>query len=263
MPKTYLGTNALDDPDLAASQVTSGTFDDARIPSTITRDTEMDAKVSDTAYDATTWNGDTTHAPSKNAVRDKIETMGGGSVSDTVYGAGWNGDTTVAPSKNAVYDEMELRAPKASPTFTGSVTAPMRGCRVYRSAALSLANGGQTPIAFDAESFDSDALHDNSTNPDRVILNKVGRWLVTWQASYSGNATGFRNADLYLNGAIHQGRSIPSWSGGACMVGGTDIVNATAITDYVTLSPYQDSGGSLAFSLGSAYTFLAVTYLGT
>ena len=31
--------------------------------------------VSDTAYDATSWNGVTTVAPSKNAVRDKIETM--------------------------------------------------------------------------------------------------------------------------------------------------------------------------------------------
>lgn len=28
-------------------------------------------------------------------------------VSDTVYGAGWNGDTTTAPSKNAVYDKIE------------------------------------------------------------------------------------------------------------------------------------------------------------
>lgn len=30
---------------------------------------------SDAAYDATAWNGDTTHAPSKNAVRDKIEAL--------------------------------------------------------------------------------------------------------------------------------------------------------------------------------------------
>jgi len=35
---------------------------------------------------------------------------GGGSVSDTVYGAGWDGDTTVAPSKNAVYDKIETIA---------------------------------------------------------------------------------------------------------------------------------------------------------
>jgi hypothetical protein len=35
-----------------------------------------DAKVSDIAYDATSWNGVTTIAPSKNAIRDKIESTG-------------------------------------------------------------------------------------------------------------------------------------------------------------------------------------------
>lgn len=44
-------------------------------------------------------------------------------VPDVAYGAGWNGNTEVA-TMNGVYDEMELRAPKASPTFTGTVTAP-------------------------------------------------------------------------------------------------------------------------------------------
>lgn len=33
------------------------------------------ARIDDTAYDATSWNGDTDHAPSKNAVRDKIESL--------------------------------------------------------------------------------------------------------------------------------------------------------------------------------------------
>lgn len=34
-----------------------------------------DAKVSDVAYDATSWDSVTTVAPSKNAVRDKIESL--------------------------------------------------------------------------------------------------------------------------------------------------------------------------------------------
>lgn len=34
-----------------------------------------DAKVSDAAYDEAAWNADTTHAGSKNAVRDKIESV--------------------------------------------------------------------------------------------------------------------------------------------------------------------------------------------
>lgn len=46
---------------------------------TVAQVTGATVPVDDTAYDATTWNGDTTHAPSKNAVRDKIESMGAGS----------------------------------------------------------------------------------------------------------------------------------------------------------------------------------------
>jgi len=36
--------------------------------------------VSDVAYDATSWNGNL-DAPTKNAIRDKIETMGGSGLS--------------------------------------------------------------------------------------------------------------------------------------------------------------------------------------
>lgn len=60
--------------------------------------------ISDTAY-GVSWNGDTTHAPSKNAVYDKINDM----ISDAAYNSaayptGWDGDTTHAPSKNAIRD---------------------------------------------------------------------------------------------------------------------------------------------------------------
>jgi hypothetical protein len=44
--------------------------------------------VSDTAYDGTSWNGVTTVAPSKNAVRDKIEALGGGHDPVTISGDG-------------------------------------------------------------------------------------------------------------------------------------------------------------------------------
>lgn len=68
--------------------------------------TGVSSTASDTAY-GPSWDGDTTGIASKNALYDKIETIGSGSVSDNAYGSGWNGDTTVAPSKNAVYDKIE------------------------------------------------------------------------------------------------------------------------------------------------------------
>ncbi len=97
------------------------------------RDT-ISALVSDVAYDASSWNGVTGIAPSKNAVRDKFESLTDPStlISDTAYNASsWDGVTTIAPSKNAVRDEVEtlvtsivLKSPLASPTFTGTVTTP-------------------------------------------------------------------------------------------------------------------------------------------
>lgn len=80
----------------------SGTINDSGTGTVITGD--------DTAYNATTWNANL-GTPSKNSVRDKIETLTGGEtaalVSDTAYASSWNGVTTIAPSKNAVYDKIE------------------------------------------------------------------------------------------------------------------------------------------------------------
>lgn len=64
--------------------------------------------VDDTAYNATTWNGDTTHAPSKNAVRDKIESMGaggGGLVLLEQYTASASASLDFTTFYSATYDE--------------------------------------------------------------------------------------------------------------------------------------------------------------
>jgi uncharacterized protein YceK len=85
------------------------------------------AKVSDTAYDATSWDAATGIAPSKNAVRDQIETM----------------LTSIA-----------AKAPLASPALTGTPTAPTAAAATnttqLATTAFVLANGdklGLTPTA--------------------------------------------------------------------------------------------------------------------
>jgi len=65
--------------------------------------------VSDLVYDAIIWDGVTDESPSKNAVRDKIETLGSASISDTAYDATpWDGVTTISASKNAIRDKFVL-----------------------------------------------------------------------------------------------------------------------------------------------------------
>lgn len=84
--------------------------------------TQINGLVSNTAYNATSWNGVSAIAPSKDAVRDQIETMLtsiSGTVSDTAYNAGtWDAVTTVAPSKNAVRDQVETMLTSISATVS-------------------------------------------------------------------------------------------------------------------------------------------------
>ncbi len=91
--------------DVGLSNV-DNTADTAK-PVSTAQQTAIDGKVSDTAYNAGTWDGVTTIAPSKNAVRDKIESLVIPVASDTAYDATtWNGNTDV-PTKNAVRDKIE------------------------------------------------------------------------------------------------------------------------------------------------------------
>lgn len=96
--------------------------------------------IDDTAYDATSWNGVTTVAPSKNAVRDKIEALvaGAASISDTAFGGGWNGDTTNGASKNALYDYLITLA-----SLTGTETISSK--RITPRVTSEASNATPTP----------------------------------------------------------------------------------------------------------------------
>ena len=101
--------------------------------------------VSDAAYNESTWNNITDTAPSKNAVRDKIEEM----ISDTAYDEStWNGVTGTAPSKNAVRDQLQLEA-VATLTTTGDMLYAATGNTLARipvgSSGQILKLSGTTP----------------------------------------------------------------------------------------------------------------------
>lgn len=64
------------------------------------------ASVSNSAYDSS-WDGVENIAPSKNAVYDQIQSMGGALVEDQIV----DGVTTKAPSQNAVYDALAGKEP--------------------------------------------------------------------------------------------------------------------------------------------------------
>lgn len=81
------------------------------------------ANIDDTAYDATTWNGDTTHAPSKNAVRNKIESMGGGG---DISGTGVVGQVAEFVTNTKTLQAAKLIAPASNIlTLTNSAASTL------------------------------------------------------------------------------------------------------------------------------------------
>ncbi len=199
-----------------------------------------DALVSNTAYNATSWDGVNAIAPSKNAVRDQLEllaplaspaltgnptapTQSAGNnstrvattayadalVSDTAYNAtSWNGVTGIAPSKNAVRDEIELRATLASPTFTGTPAAPTAAATVsttqlattafvtavrkfVRTRRTTTKNFTGTTFDFitcDTDDEDGSAMHDTGSNTERHVAPEAG--LYQYEAHFVTNSIG-------------------------------------------------------------------------
>lgn len=129
----------------------------------------------------------------------------------------------------------------------------------------SLANATTTIINWEAEEYDTDGLWAVSPNPSRIVLGKVGLWLVFGAYSYGGNATGRRVSMLRLNGTNYFARnSVYPTSTVAVDVPVSSPVVATAVTDYVELAVYQDSTTTLASAAGTAAdNWLAAFYLGS
>ena len=120
------------------------------------------------------------------------------------------------------------------------------GCRLATNTSQNISNNTWTALAFDAETFDDDTMHDNSTNNSRVTIKEAGRYLVTGSALYNqNNAVGSRMAAIYVNGALY--------SYGSSRIAGsatnTDLIQVCDVIvvdagDYVEFYTQHTSGTS-------------------
>lgn len=146
-----------------------------------------------------------------------------------------------------------------------TLAIPFSGARVYKSAAVqSIPNSSYTAVTFDAESFDSAAFHDNSTNPSRLTIpaGKAGKYFINAALNYAGAATGGRYAVIYKNGA----REIQAEGTNEGSLRTTVAVSAMldlVATDYIEIYAYQDSGGALNIQNAAYATYAEIHYLGT
>lgn len=132
-----------------------------------------------------------------------------------------------------------------------SVTAYV-GCKATNNGTQAISNTTSTAVLFGGEDWDSDAIHDTSTDTSRftVPTGRGGRWQFSWGLQFAANATGQRIAWLRKNGGtdsnnVHGSGDRKTGHGTHPATLGKVTVVDLAAGDYVELFVYQDSGSAL------------------
>lgn len=137
-------------------------------------------------------------------------------------------------------------------------------CRVYRTTNQSIPNVTGTAVAFDAERWDTDNIHDPVTTNSRLTCRTAGKYLIFGGVEISYAAGGsFRQVSITLNGTgnfIQVQRGNPGTAISELVV---STVYDLAVSDYVELVVGQDSGAALNVNASPSYSpEFGMIYLG-
>lgn len=135
------------------------------------------------------------------------------------------------------------------------------GCRVYRTTTQAIADSTYVAVQFDNERWDTDTMHDNSTNNTRITFTTAGKYRVVANISWNNtDADGVRQVRIVLNGSTNIAwmTNLPIATGNNFLQQVTTIYDFAA-TDYVELEVWQSSGSSqnMAVDANAAPEFMA------
>lgn len=146
----------------------------------------------------------------------------------------------------------------------GDIRPTYKGARVYRNTAQTLTTGTAAAVSFDAESFDTDTLHDNATNPTRLTAHIGGKWRISTTVSFDPNVTGMRRVFFRKNGttSLAECNAAPNPTAAQASSVHLSTTESLAATDYIEVMARQDSGGDLDIDEGVNRTWAVMEYVG-
>jgi hypothetical protein len=138
------------------------------------------------------------------------------------------------------------------------------GASAYRSGNFSTATGVYTAIQFNAENFDTNTFHDNTTNNTRMTIpaGKAGKYLITCTVGWQINTTSDRRIGIYKNGGalLFTDRIAPSSVDDTAV--SSSVVADLAVADYLEVLAFQGTGGNLNVLGSIDQSIFTITFLG-
>lgn len=134
------------------------------------------------------------------------------------------------------------------------------GCRVGKSAE-TIADSTAVDISWTSETFDTDTMHDNAVNPQRITFTHGGDYIVGCYIAWTANATGRRRVDIFHNNSASVLQSEIAGSGWMTITTGAPTLQAVtgiqrvSAGDYAVFNVIQTSGGALDIVFGNAWAY--------
>ena len=143
-------------------------------------------------------------------------------------------------------------------TITSTVFASypevVPSARVYNNADISIANNTVIALTFNAERWDTDTIHDTSTNTGRLTCKTAGVYNIFANVAFNTNTTGYRSTLIRHNGSTTIGLCVSAPASGAYTIHNLSCQYSLAVNDYVEVVVQQTSGGALLVKTGLNYS---------
>jgi hypothetical protein len=115
----------------------------------------------------------------------------------------------------------------------------MEGCRVYHSSDQSIDHNTPTIINFNSEVYDTDHMHDTSTNNERVTINTPGKYYVNFCGLWQNWTTTGAWFSVRLNGSTSYSLNYVLEMKAGVVAAAFDLVAG----DYLEVRVAQQCGG--------------------
>jgi len=127
-------------------------------------------------------------------------------------------------------------------------------CRVTHSANQTVATSTYVTLTFDTERWDTDDIHDLSTNPERLTCKTAGKYIANFTAQWASSPAARYRFFIYKNAGVKQAVSeVITGAVGYPGLTVTAIVDL-AVNDYLYVKAWQNSGGNVAVNKSNQNT---------
>jgi len=178
----------------------------------------------------------------------KDNPISGATDTNAIAGASING---VQATWGSITNSEILRSP----------TKPM--CKTDDTSTLDVLTSSWTDLDWDAEEWDTDAMHDGGgANPERITMKTPGRYRVSCVIQWPSDANGMRRLQV-----LHQGSTVIAESLVPAVNGDETTCSACgeyefAADEYIKGAVWQDSGSTLQINMAQPRNYMAAEYLG-